>query len=245
MLESDAHASQLSMAFSFASPYARRAALLCLVAIAAVCVIPAPSSRAQTSPQQAPPAIALLPSQTTEIQVAPGEHKLLRLAVAPETIVAVTFTQTEDMLSIVWTSGDGAAHVPRTNDAGLHSTIRFEIVTPATPATPSENAFDVACLHTHAACAATLEVSAARTATQADADRAAQEENLSQADDARRHGNDAAWAAALEKYKAAAKKDAGASSGSASEGTKKESKGAASSGSNSPTPAAPTPPKKV
>ena len=84
------------------------------------------------------------------------------------------------------------------------STIRFEIVTPATPATPSENNFNVACLHTHAACAANIEVSAARTATQADADRAGQEENLAQADDARRHGNDAAWAAALEKYKSAA-----------------------------------------
>jgi putative FmdB family regulatory protein len=51
-----------------------------------------------------------------------------------------------------------------------------------------------------------------------------------------------------EKYKAAAKKDAGAGTGSSSEGAKKESKGAAASGSTTPaassTPTAPAPPKK-
>jgi len=56
-----------------------------------------------------------------------------------------------------------------------------------------------------------------------------------------------------EKYKAAAKQDAGASSGSSSEGAKKESKSAASSGATTTggtastpaaTPATPSPPKK-
>ena len=112
-------------------------------------------------------------------------------------LTVVTFTQTEEMLAVTWSS-DGAVHVPRTNDAGLRSTIRLEI------ATPAENILDVSCLHTRAACAAVLAVSAALAATQADADRAAQEESLAQADDARRHGSDAAWAAALEKYKSAA-----------------------------------------
>jgi len=50
-----------------------------------------------------------------------------------------------------------------------------------------------------------------------------------------------------DKYKAAAKKDAGTGSGSPSEGAKKESKGAAAGGPSSPpaaAPTAPSPPKK-
>jgi CHAT domain-containing protein/tetratricopeptide (TPR) repeat protein len=185
------------MATGFASPNALRAALPSLLAIVALCAA-APSAHAQSS-------TALAPSQgPIELYLAAGERKLLSLDSAPGTITTATFTQIQDMLSVVRNSTDGTTHVPRTNDAGLHSTIRIEIIGATRAAASPENTLDVSCLHTHAPCSATVEVSAARTATLTDADRVAQEEILAEADDTRRHGEASTWPGALEKYKSVA-----------------------------------------
>ena len=90
--------------------------------------------------------------------------------------------------------------VPRTNDAGLRSAIRFFLV----PVAKTQETFDISCLHTRLSCAGTVTVSEAHPTVPADANIAAHEQMLAEAEDIRRRGNETSWPVALEKFRTAA-----------------------------------------
>jgi CHAT domain-containing protein/tetratricopeptide (TPR) repeat protein len=156
--------------------------------------------QAQSQPANLPePTVLLAPSERREFQLGPSQQESFLLDVEAQTNTQVSFEQTREMLSVIWSSG-GTTHVARTNDAGLRSAIRFSVV----PGEPAQQAFEVSCLHVHLACAGIVTVSPGRPASDADASFAEQEELLAEAEDIRRHGDRSTWPLALEKFRRAA-----------------------------------------
>lgn len=154
----------------------------------------------QTAPPNAEKAtVPLDSSETREFRLDPGEHEKFVFRAEARTAVNISFEQTREMLSVAWSNG-GTAHVPRTNDTGLRSVIRFSIVS----GEKTEHVFEVSCLHSRLACAAIVTVSATQPALDADAKIALQEETLAEGEDVRRHGNETTWPVALEKFRASA-----------------------------------------
>ena len=143
--------------------------------------------------------VPLAASETRKFQLGPGEHKNFLYEAVAQAAISISFVQTEEMLSVKWSSG-GTLQVPRTNHAGLRSAIRFFLV----PGEKTQETFDISCLHTRLSCAGTVTVSVARPAVPADANIAAHEQMLAEAEDVRRHGNETSWPVALEKFRTAA-----------------------------------------
>jgi hypothetical protein len=144
-------------------------------------------------------AVLLGASDTRNFQLCPGEHKNFLYEAEAQTAIGISFVQTEEMLSVTWSSG-GALQVPRTNDAGLRSAIRFSIVS----GEKTEEIFEVSCLHTRLSCAGTITVSEAHPATDADMSIAPHEQMLAEAEHIRRHGNETSWPVALGKSRTVA-----------------------------------------
>jgi CHAT domain-containing protein len=163
-----------------------------------------PSTRAALQSQTeletpSSPAALLGSGATRGFRLGPGESEKFVFIAEARTAVVVSFEQTREMLAVVWTSG-GAAHVSRTNDAGLRSVIRFSLVS----GEKTDDIFEVSCLHSRLACAGTVTVSASHPTLDADSKIARQEEALAEAEDIRRHGNESSWPVALEKFSASA-----------------------------------------
>src|ERR1700689_281277 len=108
--------------------------------------------------------VPLHASETRKFQLGPGEQTNFLYEAEAQSAISISFVQTEEMLSVTWSSG-GALQLPRTNDAGLRSAIRFFLV----PGEKTQETFDISCLHTHLSCAGTVTVSEARPAVPADA----------------------------------------------------------------------------
>jgi len=143
--------------------------------------------------------VPLHASETRKFQLGPGEQTNFLYEAEAQSAISISFVQTEEMLSVTWSSG-GALQLPRTNDAGLRSAIRFSMAA----AEKTEETFEVSCLHRRLSCAGTVAVSEAHPATKADADRTAREQMLAEAEDIRRHGNESSWPVALQKFRASA-----------------------------------------
>jgi CHAT domain-containing protein/tetratricopeptide (TPR) repeat protein len=166
-----------------------------------VAALPGGLCEAQNAPANAPKTtIPLAPSESKEFQLDPNQSERFVLDMEARTGIQISFQQTREMLSVIWASDSATSHVPRTNDAGLRSAIRFSIVS----GEHEEQAFDVSCLHVHLPCDGIVTVSAARPASSADVTFAAQEESLAEAEDIRRHGDHSTWPAALEKFRSSA-----------------------------------------
>lgn len=144
-------------------------------------------------------AVLLGASDTRNFQLGPGEHKNFLYEAEAQTAIGISFVQTEEMLSVTWSSG-GALQVPRTNDAGLLSATRFSVVS----GEKTEEIFEVSCLHTRLSCAGTVTVSEAHPATDADMSIASHEQMLAEAEDIRRRGNETSWPVALGKFRTVA-----------------------------------------
>jgi CHAT domain-containing protein/tetratricopeptide (TPR) repeat protein len=139
--------------------------------------------------------------QSKDFELAPNAKTTFAVHAAAGVGIRVDFEQTREMLNVRWVDGGGKPHVARTNDAGLRAVVRF-----ATPGGEQEERFEVACLHPHLACAATVKVSAVTQATlEMLSNVAKQEEALAEAEDIRRHGDKTTWPVALEKFRNAAK----------------------------------------
>jgi CHAT domain-containing protein/tetratricopeptide (TPR) repeat protein len=139
--------------------------------------------------------------QSKDFQLAPNESTIFAVRPAAGVGLRVDFEQTREMLHVKWVEAGGKVHVARTNDAGLRSVVRF-----TAPGGEREERFEVACLHPHLACAATVKVSSVGPgATEAVASAAKQEEALAEAENIRRHGDKTTWPVALEKFSNVAK----------------------------------------
>jgi CHAT domain-containing protein/tetratricopeptide (TPR) repeat protein len=143
-------------------------------------------------------------AESKEFQLEPNEKAtfVVRSAAAPGW--RVEFEQTREMLNVKWVE-EGKTHVSRTNDAGLRSVVRFSVA-----GGEQEERFEVACLHPHLACAATVKISAVPGDTAGPANEAVtsaqrQEEAMAEAEDIRRHGDKTSWPVALAKFQNAAK----------------------------------------
>ena len=158
------------------------------------------AAAAQSAPTSSRAAIVLTPSENKEFQLAPKEHQTFVFGGESGASVQISFEQTKEMLLVSWLDHSGTKHVPRINDAGLKSLIRFSVVR----GNGGEEKFDVSCLHAQQACAGTVRVSAGRPGADAEKTRAVEEESLAEGEDIRRHGDQASWPVALEKFRGAA-----------------------------------------
>ena len=145
------------------------------------------------------PAVLLTPSERKEFQLNPNQRETFLLDTEPRTHLEISFEQPQEMLNVIWSSAGQTKHVPRTNDAGLRSVIRFSIVS----GERAQQSFEVSCLHVHLPCVGLVMVSPARPASDADERLAEQEESLAEAEDIRRHGDRSIWPSALEKFRCA------------------------------------------
>ena len=193
--------------FPISSAGARfRLVTLCSVALGAVVFMSCAAAADGISPAQSEsattskPTVLLAPSERKEFQLDPNQRQSFLLDAEPRTHIQISFEQTHEMLSVLWSSAGGTTHVSRTNDAGLRSTIRFSIVSRE----PARQTFEVSCLHLHLPCAGIISVSSMTPASDADVSFAEQEESLAEAEDIRRHGDHATWPLALEKFRRAA-----------------------------------------
>ena len=82
--------------------------------------------------------VPLVASETRKFQLGRGEHKNFLYEAVAQAAISISFVQTEEMLSVKWSSG-GTLQVPRTNDAGLRSAIRFFLV----PVAKTQETFDI------------------------------------------------------------------------------------------------------
>jgi CHAT domain-containing protein/tetratricopeptide (TPR) repeat protein len=155
-------------------------------------------SEAQNAPANTP--TLLKPAESLDFRIDPNEHGIFLVEAEARTAIRISFEQTREMLSVVWSSGGEKKRVPRTNDAGLNSAIRFSVVSNDR----AEEKFEVSCLHVQLACAGIVTVSAARPASGGDVAAAAEEESLAEAEDIRRHGDKSSWPIGLQKFRAAA-----------------------------------------
>jgi CHAT domain-containing protein/tetratricopeptide (TPR) repeat protein len=144
--------------------------------------------------------LLLQPAESKEFQLGLNQHERFLLEAAAGTSVHVSFEQTREMLSITWSTSAGITHVPRTNDAGLRSAVRFSIVSGES----AQHTFEVSCLHVHLPCEGIVTVSPVTPTSDADAKSVAQEEAIAEAEDIRRHGDHSTWPSALEKFSRAA-----------------------------------------
>ena len=158
------------------------------------------AAAAQSAPTSSKAEILLTPSENKEFQLGSKEHQTFVFGGEPGVGVQISFEQTKEMLLVSWLDGSGTKHVPRINDAGLKSLIRFSVAR----GNGGEEKFDVSCLHAQQACAGTVRVSAGRPGADAENTRAVEEESLAEAEDIRRHGDQASWPVALEKFRGAA-----------------------------------------
>ena len=143
------------------------------------------------------PTVPLTPSERREFQLKPNQRETFLLDTEARTHLAISFEQSQEMLSVIWSSAGQTRHVARTNDAGLKSAIRFAIVS----GEQAQQSFEISCLHLHLPCAGIITVSPATPASDADAKFAEQEESLAEAEDIRRHGDRSTWPSALEKFR--------------------------------------------
>jgi CHAT domain-containing protein len=139
-------------------------------------------------------------TESGEFQLGPNERKTFVFAALARTATRISFEQTREMFSVVWSSGGEPKRVARTNDAGLNSAIRFLVVINDR----AEEKFEVSCLHVQLACAGIITVSAARAASDGDVAAAGEEESLAEAENIRRHGDKSTWPVGLQKFRHAA-----------------------------------------
>jgi CHAT domain-containing protein/tetratricopeptide (TPR) repeat protein len=175
--------------------------ILCAVAFMSGTAPAGGLSQAQTEPVNTPkPTVLLTPSETKEFQLGPSQRESFLLDAEAGINIQISFEQRREMLSVAWSDSSGTTHVPRTNDAGLRSSIRFSIASGG----QAQQTFEVSCLHAHLPCGGIITVSPARPAVDPDARFAGQEESLAEAEDIRRHGDRSSWPSALEKFRHAA-----------------------------------------
>lgn len=169
----------------------RLSVLVCLAALAGG--VSAAQDPATNSTQAVTPLSA---GESKVFHLGPNEKAAFVAGGAADAGLRVEFEQMREMLNVKWTEGDGKTHVARTNDAGLRSVVRFSVTG------NEEQRFEVACLHPHLSCAATVKVS---TIPENAVGSAEQEEAMAEAEDIRRHGDKTIWPVALEKFQIAAK----------------------------------------
>ena len=149
------------------------------------------------SPARSKPTVLLAPSERREFQLDPNQRETFLLDTKARTRVEISFEQTQEMLSVTRSSAGRTNQLPRTNDAGLKSAIRFSIIS----GEQAQQSFEVSCLHLHLPCAGIITVSAATPASDGDERVAEQEESLAEAEDIRRHGDRSTWPSALDKFR--------------------------------------------
>jgi hypothetical protein len=86
------------------------------------------AAAAQSAPTSSWATIVLTPSENKEFQLAPKEHQTFVFGGESGASVQISFEQTKEMLLVSWLDHSGTKHVPRINDAGLKSLIRFSVV---------------------------------------------------------------------------------------------------------------------